>query len=68
MSGFVMEAKSPSRQRGFRHARFNWGKDATIPVAGLAHIVQSEAATGGEKDRLFLAAHAEALRGLIEHD
>ena len=36
-----------------------------IPVARLAHIVESEAAVGREKDRLFLATHAEALRQLL---
>lgn len=33
-----------------------------IPVARLEHIVASKAATGREKDRLFLATHAETLR------
>lgn len=37
-----------------------------IPVARLAHIVESEAAAGREKDRLFLATHAEALRQLLD--
>ena len=37
-----------------------------IPVARLAHIVESKAAAGREKDRLFLATHAEALRQLLE--
>ena len=36
-----------------------------IPVARLAHIVESKAAAGREKDRLFLATHAEALRQLL---
>ena len=35
-----------------------------IPVASLRDIVASKAAAGREKDRLFLAAHAEALRSL----
>lgn len=37
-----------------------------IPVARLAHIVESKAAAGREKDRLFLATHAEALRQLLD--
>lgn len=36
-----------------------------IPVARLAHIVESKAAAGREKDRLFLATHAEALKDLL---
>ncbi len=35
-------------------------------VARLRDIVASKAAAGREKDRLFLAAHAEALKSLIE--
>lgn len=37
-----------------------------IGVARLRDIVASKAAAGREKDRLFLAAHAEALKSLIE--
>ena len=43
-------------------------EDVRIPVARLAHIVASKAAVGREKDRLFLAAHAEALRALLPED
>ena len=39
-----------------------------VPVARLAHIVESKAAAGREKDRLFLAAHADALRALLLTD
>ena len=39
-----------------------------IPVARLSDIVASKAAAGREKDRLFLASHAEALRSLIDED
>lgn len=39
-----------------------------LPVARLAHIVQSKALAGREKDRLFLATHAEALRQLLHRD
>jgi hypothetical protein len=39
-----------------------------IPVASLRDIVASKATAGREKDRLFLAAHAEALRVLAEDD
>jgi predicted nucleotidyltransferase len=37
-----------------------------IGVALLRDIVASKAAAGREKDRLFLAAHAEALKSIIE--
>lgn len=36
-----------------------------IPVARLSHIVQSKAAAGREKDRLFLATHADTLKQLL---
>ena len=39
-----------------------------IPVARLTHIVESKAAAGREKDRLFLATHADALRQLLGTD
>lgn len=39
-----------------------------IAVARLRDIVASKAAAGREKDRLFLAAHAEALRPLIAEE
>jgi hypothetical protein len=39
-----------------------------VPVARLSDIVASKAAAGREKDRLFLAAHAEALRSLIDEE
>ena len=36
-----------------------------VPVARLRHIVESKAAAGRPKDRLFLATHEEALRELL---
>ena len=39
---------------------------AEVQVASLRDIVASKAAVGREKDRLFLATHAEALKSLIE--
>lgn len=39
-----------------------------IPVARLAHIVESKAAAGREKDRLFLATHREALESMLSRD
>lgn len=39
-----------------------------IRVARLAQIVASKAAVGREKDRLFLATHAEALRAPLPDD
>jgi len=40
----------------------------SVPVARLTHIVASKAAAGRDKDRLFLATHAEALRELLGRD
>jgi hypothetical protein len=40
-------------------------EDVELPVARLLHIVQSKSAAGREKDRLFLATHAEALKDLL---
>jgi predicted nucleotidyltransferase len=37
-----------------------------VPVASLRDIVASKATAGREKDRLFLATHAAALRSLVE--
>ena len=39
--------------------------DVEIPVARLSHIVESKRRLGREKDRLFLAAHAETIRDLV---
>jgi hypothetical protein len=39
-----------------------------IPVARLRDIVASKATAGREKDRLFLASHAEALRSLLREE
>ncbi|MGH7857404.1 MAG: hypothetical protein ACREQY_08740 [Candidatus Binatia bacterium] len=40
--------------------------DVEIPVARLAHIVESKRRTGRDKDRLFFATHADAIRDLME--
>jgi hypothetical protein len=47
-----------------RRRRFRVG-GVSIPVARLSDIVASKAAAGRPKDRLFLATHEEALRGLL---
>jgi hypothetical protein len=39
-----------------------------VPVARLRHIVESKAAAGREKDRLFLATHAETLKDLLKEE
>ena len=39
-----------------------------LPVARLSHIIRSKAAANRPKDRLFLAAHAEALRQMLDGD
>lgn len=61
MAGYDFEAVW-SERRSFVVA------DVSIPVARLAHIVTSKAAAGREKDRLFLATHAEALRALTRRE
>lgn len=40
----------------------------SLPVARLAHIVESKAAADRAKDRLFLATHREALQHLMSED
>ncbi|MDX1514689.1 MAG: hypothetical protein R3174_13205 [Gammaproteobacteria bacterium] len=61
MSGFDFETAWSAR-RVFRV------DEVDIPVARLRHIVESKAACGREKDRLFLATHAEALAALLPDD
>jgi len=59
MAGFAFEEVF-ARRRTFEV------EGVPIGVALLRDIVASKAAAGREKDRLFLAAHAEALKSLIE--
>jgi len=61
MGGFEFEAVWSAR-RSFDVAGIS------IPVARLAHIVESKSATGREKDRLFLAMHRDALERLLPDD
>jgi hypothetical protein len=61
MAGFDFETAFASR-RAFLV------EGVPIPVARLRDIVASKAAAGREKDRLFLATHAEALLSLIGED
>jgi hypothetical protein len=61
MAGFEFEEVF-ARRRTFQI------EGVPIAVARLRDIVASNAAAGREKDRLFLAAHAEALKSLIERD
>ncbi len=61
MAGFEFETVWRER-RLFRAA------GVEIPVARLRHIVDSKAAAGRPKDRLFLATHEEALRTLLERE
>jgi len=58
MAGFDFETV-------WRERRLFEAGGVQIPVARLAHIVQSKAAAGRPKDRLFLATHEEALRQLL---
>jgi hypothetical protein len=39
-----------------------------IPVARLAHVIESKRRAARDKDRLFLATHAEAIRDLLRTD
>ena len=61
MAGFEFEAVWAER-RTFR------SEGVEVPVARLRHIVESKAAAGRDKDRLFLATHEEALRQLGKLD
>jgi hypothetical protein len=58
MAGFEFETVW-SERRVFR------AEGIEIPVARLRHIVESKAAAGRPKDRLFLATHEHALRELL---
>lgn len=58
MAGFEFETVWPERRTFIVDG-------VEIPVARLSHIVESKAAAGREKDRLFLATHADALRQLL---
>jgi len=59
MAGFDFQ-RVWSRRRIFRV------DGVEIPVARLADIVESKRRAGRDKDRLFLATHAEAIRDLME--
>jgi hypothetical protein len=61
MAGFDFETV-------WRERQFFVVDNVEIPVARLRHIVESKAAAGRDKDRLFLATHAEALRNLLGRD
>ena len=61
MSGFDFETVWPAR-------RIFEVEGIVIPVARLAHIVESKARAGREKDRLFLATHREALEHILPDD
>ncbi len=61
MTGFDFETV-------YRERRIFRVTGVDVPVARLGHIVRSKQATGRDKDRLFLAAHAEAIRDLLRDD
>jgi hypothetical protein len=61
MTGFDFESVECER-RTFRVA------GVEVPVASLRHIVRSKQAAGRDKDRLFLASHADAIRDLLRED
>jgi len=61
MTGFTFEEIWPER------ITFEL-EGVPVPVARLTHIVTSKAATGRDKDRLFLATHTEASRELLGPD
>lgn len=55
-------------QTVWRNRRVFRVDDVEIPVARLLHIVESKRLTGRDKDRLFFAAHADAIRDLVASD
>jgi hypothetical protein len=59
MAGFEFETVWRER-RTFRV------DDVGIPVARLSHMVQSKRRAGRAKDHLFFAAHADAIRDLLD--
>jgi predicted nucleotidyltransferase len=61
MAGFEFD-EVWSEKRVFR------AEGVEVPVARLRHIVESKAAAGRPKDRLFLATHEEALRELLREE
>jgi hypothetical protein len=61
MAGFDFE-------RVWSERRLFLVEGVAIPVARLRHIVESKAAAGRDKDRLFLATHEEALRNLMREE
>lgn len=61
MTGFDFETV-------WRERRVFTVEGVEVPVARLRHIVESKAAAGRDKDRLFLATHADALRELLGRD
>jgi hypothetical protein len=61
MSGFDFETV-------WRERRLFRVEGVDVPVARLRHIVESKAAAGRPKDRLFLATHEEALRDLLRQE
>jgi hypothetical protein len=61
MSGFDFETV-------WRERRLFRAEGVDVPVARLRHIVESKAAAGRSKDRLFLATHEEALRDLLRRE
>jgi hypothetical protein len=65
---FTLEMAGCDFEPVFARRRSFLVESIPIPVARLRDIVASKAAVGREKDRLFLAAHAEALRSLIEKE
>lgn len=61
MSGFDFDTVWQER-RVFRV------EDVEVPVARLAHIIESKSRAGRTKDRLFLATYEERLRHMLKDD
>lgn len=61
MAGFEFETV-------WRTRRLFKAEGVEIPVARLRHIIDSKAAAGRPKDRLFLATHQEALKELLKRE
>jgi len=65
---FTFEMKGFEFEEVWRARRTFTLAGGDVPVARLMHIVASKAATGRDKDRLFLATHADALKQLLAPD
>ena len=64
----TQKREEPDFETVWRERRSFRAEGVDIPVARLRHLVESKAAAGRPKDRLFLATHEEALRDLLRRE